>query len=199
MSWYTGLLKYDAHNQHFVQIKEDAKGRSLLNLEINTLSQQGDFLIMSIQNGDLKKYDIRKNILEDITLQSLRHTFTRFAIVYGDEIYAGTYDGLYVINEKTQSVKHFSQDLLNPSGLADNIVYSAYRDREGGLWIGTMYGGVNYLPNNTFAFRKYLPGYQENSLSSKRIRELTEDGHGNLWIGTEDAGLNVMSLDDHKI
>lgn len=199
VSWYTGLLKYDAHNQHFVQIKEDAKGRSLLNLEINTLSQQGDFLIMSIQNGDLKKYDVRKNILEDITLQSLRHTFTRFAIVYGDEIYAGTYDGLYVINEKTQSVKHFSQDLLNPSGLADNIVYSAYRDREGGLWIGTMYGGVNYLPNNTFAFRKYLPGYQENSLSSKRIRELTEDGHGNLWIGTEDAGLNVMSLDDHKI
>ena len=42
VSWYTGLLKYDAHNQHFVQIKEDAKGRSLLNLEINTLSQQGD-------------------------------------------------------------------------------------------------------------------------------------------------------------
>ena len=199
VSWYTGLLKYDAHNQHFVQIKEDAKGRSLLNLEINTLSQQGDFLIMSIQNGDLKKYDIRRNTLEDITLQSLRHTFTRFATVYGDEIYAGTYDGLYVINEKTQSVKHFSQDLLNPSGLADNIVYSAYRDREGGLWIGTMYGGVNYLPNNTFAFRKYLPGYQENSLSSKRIRELTEDGHGNLWIGTEDAGLNVMSLSDHKI
>ena len=46
---------------------------------------------MSIQNGDLKKYDVRKNILEDITLQSLRHTFTRFAIVYGDEIYASPY------------------------------------------------------------------------------------------------------------
>ena len=25
VSWYTGLLKYDAHNQHFVQIKEDAR------------------------------------------------------------------------------------------------------------------------------------------------------------------------------
>ena len=81
VSWYTGLLKYDAHNQNFVQIKEDAMGRSLLNMEINTLSQQGDFLIMSIQNGDLKKYNIRKSILEDITLQSLRHTFTRFATV----------------------------------------------------------------------------------------------------------------------
>lgn len=74
VSWYTGLLKYDAHNQHFVQIKEDAKGRSLLNLEINTLSQQGDFLIMSIQNGDLKKYDIRRNTLEDITLHCLSHS-----------------------------------------------------------------------------------------------------------------------------
>ena len=55
------------------------------------------------------------------------------------------------------------------------------------------------MPNNTFAFRKYLPGYQESSLSSKRIRELAEDGRGNLWIGTEDAGINVMSLSDHKI
>ncbi len=199
VSWYTGLLKYDARGRRFVQIKEDAGGRPLLDLEINTLSQQGDRLVMSIQNGDLKKYDFRRNKLEDVTLQSLRHTFTRFATVYGDEIYAGTYDGLYVINEKARSVRHFGQDLLNPSGLADNIVYSAYRDREGGLWVGTMYSGVNYLLNNTFAFRKYLPGYRENSLSSKRIRELAEDGRGNLWIGTEDAGINVMSLASHEV
>ena len=55
------FLSMTPHNQHFVQIKEDAKGRSLLNLEINTLSQQGDFLIMSIQNGDLKKYELLQN------------------------------------------------------------------------------------------------------------------------------------------
>lgn len=199
VSWYTGLLKYDHRNKRFIQKTEDANGRSLLGLEINTLSQQGDYLILSIQNGDLKKYDIKRNILEDITLQGLQHTFTRFATAYGDDIYAGTFDGLYIINEKTKSVKHFSQDLLNPSGLTDNIIYSVYRDKEGGLWVGTMYGGVNYLPNNTFAFRKYLPELQENSLSSRRIRELAEDTNGNLWIGTEDAGINVMNLSDHTI
>ncbi|MCD8318346.1 MAG: response regulator [Paraprevotella sp.] len=199
IAWYTGLLKYDEKAQKFKQITQDAHGNSLLNLEINTLSEQGDNLIMSIQNGNLKKYNFIKNELQEIDLQSLQHTFTRFATVYGDNIYAGTYDGLYILNEKKHSVTHFKQDLLNPSGLSDNIIYSVYRDREGGLWVGTMYGGVSYLPNNTFTFRKFLPGNSDHSLSSQRIRELAEDDKGNLWIGTEDAGLNVMSLKDHQI
>ena len=30
-------------------------------------------------------------------------------------------------------------------------------DREGGVWIGTFYGGVNYLPQEIKPFEKYYP------------------------------------------
>ncbi len=199
VAWYTGLFKFDRQKNIFRQITKDATGRSLLNIETNTLCQQGDYLIMAIQNGEMKKYNFKKNLLEDITLQDFKHTFVRGAAVYGDEIWVYTYDGLYVLNEKTRSVRCFRQDLLHPGSLSDNIVYSSYRDREGGTWIGTMYGGVNYLSNSTIHFNKYIPGYSPNTLSSKRIREITEDGDGNIWIGTEDAGISILSLKDRHI
>lgn len=199
VAWYTGLFKFDPKTNKFRQITEDATGRSLLNIETNTLNQQGDYLIMAIQNGEVKKYNFRKNLLEDITLQNFKHTFVRDAAVYGDEIWVCTYDGLYVLNEKQNTVRHFTQDLLKPGSLSDNIAYSIYRDREGGTWIGTMFGGVNYLANRTIHFNKYLPGYQPNTLSSKRIREIAEDKNGNIWIGTEDAGINILSLKDQRI
>ena len=56
-----------------------------------------------------------------------------------------------------------------------------------------MYGGVDFLTQNDFTFKKYLSGQSANSLSSSRIRELAEDQNGNLWIGTEDAGINSLS------
>lgn len=199
VAWYTGLFKFDPQKDTFRQITTDAAGRTLLNIETNTLSQQGDYLIMAVQNGEVKKYNFRKNLLEDVTLQNFKHTFVRDAAAYGDEIWVCTYDGLYVLNEKQGSVKHFYQDLLKPGSLSDNIAYSIYRDREGGTWVGTMFGGVNYLANRTIHFNKYLPGYKENTLSSKRIREITEDRNGNIWIGTEDEGINILSLKDQRI
>lgn len=198
-TWNTGLFRYDPAKDQFIQFTKDAHGRSLLGLETNTISQQGDHLIMAIQTGELKKYDFKRSILEDITLQTFRHTFVRNATAYGDEIWVGTYNGLYILNEKTGAVKHFTQDQFKTFGLSDNIIYSIYRDREGGIWLGTMFGGANYLVNRTFNFKKYLPEYQENSLPSKRIREMAEDSQGNLWIGTEDAGINILSLKDSRI
>lgn len=199
VAWYTGILKYDPEKRQFQQIARDSRGQSLLGLETNTISQQGDYLVMSLQNGGLRKWNRKRNLLQEVGVQDLTHTFTRFAAAMDDEIYAGTYDGLYVINEKTRSVRHFRQSLSDPSGLSDNIIYSLYRDREGGLWIGTMYGGVSYLPRNTFMFRKYLPRPGHNSFSSRRVRELTCDAKGNLWIGTEDAGLNVLAAGKGKV
>ncbi len=199
VSWYTGILKYNPQTQTFVQITQDSTGKSLLGLEVNTLSLQHDYIIMSVQNGDLKKYNTRKNLLTDITLQSFKNTFTRFATVYGDEIYAGTHDGLYILNEKKGTVEHFKQNLLNPSTLSDDIICTIYKDNEDGLWLGTMFGGVNYQPKNTLVFQKHLHDTEKKTLSSCRIREITEDIKGNLWIGTENAGLSFMPLHTHQL
>lgn len=83
--------------------------------------------------------------------------------------------------------------------LSDNSIYSIYKDYEGGIWIGTMFGGVNYLPNRILTFAKYVPGSDPYSLNTKRIRGLAEDNNGCIWIGTEDNGVNVLDPRTGKV
>ena len=47
---------------------------------------------------------------------------------------------------------------MRPFSLSDKIIYTIYRDREGGIWLGTMFGGVDYLPHHDLLFDKYVPG-----------------------------------------
>ena len=40
--------------------------------------------------------------------------------------------------------------------LSDKMIYSMCQDSEGGIWIGTLFGGVNYLPNRNLQFDKFV-------------------------------------------
>lgn len=46
--------------------------------------------------------------------------------------------------------------MLQPFSLSDDIIYTMYQDRQGGIWLGTMFGGANYLSKRRFTFESYL-------------------------------------------
>lgn len=104
------------------------------------------------------------------------------------ELWIGTEAGIYVYSTDKQTLKKITQNMADPYSLSSNAVYSVYKDREGGIWAGTYFGGVNYLPAS-YTFEKYYPITGANSLPGKAVREFREDAAGNIWIGTEDAGL----------
>ena len=59
------------------------------------------------------------------------------------------------------------------------------------MWIGTYFGGVNYLPpSSSLIFDKFYPIGDSDQLSGKAVREFVQDENGIIWIGTEDQGLN---------
>lgn len=58
---------------------------------------------------------------------------------------------------------------LSLSACLTNIIYTMYEDDEGGMWLGTMFGGVNYLPNRGLIFEKYVP------LNTRAIVEFQEN------------------------
>lgn len=198
-TWEAGLLKYNAGTGSFEQYKTDKNGQSLTDLNINTLSDDGEWLIMGIQDGYVMKYHPTNNILADLDWVDLRHTYVRNALYARNRIWVGTHDGLYIINEKEKKVVHLKDDITNPSGITDNIIYTSYQDKEGGIWLGTMFEGVNYLPNRELTFERYAPGFSPHSLSSRRISELAETKDGIIWIGTEDGGLNKLNLNTQQI
>jgi sugar lactone lactonase YvrE len=67
------------------------------------------------------------------------------------------------------------------------------RDKQGTIWAGTYYGGVNYFNPEKDVFTFYNSGQGPTQLSYPIIGNMAEDGVGNLWICTEGGGLNCLN------
>jgi signal transduction histidine kinase len=72
-------------------------------------------------------------------------------------------------------------------GLRGRAASDLFRDREGGLWVATVDGGLGYLPPQWRAFSMYrhIPG-DPASLAHDRVRALALAADGTLWVGGAD-------------
>jgi len=73
------------------------------------------------------------------------------------------------------------------NALNDNYLHSLFVDREGALWIGSYFGGVNYVTPTQIQFIHY--DCRNTSLKAKVISVFAEGEDGNLWIGSDDNGV----------
>lgn len=89
---------------------------------------------------------------------------------------------------------HFEEPFIS-----NRFVYPIYKDNEGGLWIGTYYGGINYASPNRNYFTSYVHNKYENSISGNVVSCFCEDKQGNIWIGTDDGGLNCFNVKTEKV
>lgn len=188
-----GLFRYNRSEDKFEQHCVDKTGFSLEGKNINAICDYGDWIAMAVHEGEVMKYNPKTNLLMKINIPDIGHTFVRNVACFDNELWVGTQEGLFVVNEKKNKIAHLKQDLMRPFSLSDKIIYTMYQDREGGIWLGTMFGGVNYLPHYDLLFDKYVPGSDGNSLTTKRVREIVSDNNGNIWLGTEDDGVNQVT------
>lgn len=98
--------------------------------------------------------------------------------------------GIYIFNMTDRSITHLQKSLTNEYTISDNAVYSLTRDREGGMWATTFFGGINYLPKEYIPFKCYIGGKTHPGMQGNAVREICPDQYGNLWLGTEDNGIN---------
>lgn len=199
-SWNSGIFHYDENRDTFLNIRYDANGRSLYGLQMNTLAQMNNKLIISIQNGRLMEYDMRQNTLDFIDRVDLKSTIVRNAAVYGHEIWIGTHNGLYIYDTKTEKVTHIQHNHMQMprSLLSDNIIYCTYCDQEGGVWLGTMFGGADCLRQESKAFKHLYKDDFGNMLSGYRIRDIIEH-NGGIYVGTEDNGISRIDMTTGRI
>ena len=101
----------------------------------------------------------------------------------------GSDDGLLEANLLTGERTLYRNDRKDPASLSDKFVYPVARDHEGGMWVGTYYGGVNYVsPNNDqFSFRS-LAGLVDAD-EDYIVSCFCEDPDGTVWIGSDNGGL----------
>lgn len=166
---------------------------NIYDLRIETLLEAGRELYLGTYNKGLFKLNKETREITPVLIKD-EHDNTLYIHALmrtgQQEIWIGTETGLYIYNEETHTYTHLVQSYIDKFALSDNAVYSFCEDRNGGRWIGTYFGGVNYLPKAYTPFDKYYPLDTDHTISGKAVREFAEDSHGYIWIGTEDAGLN---------
>lgn len=112
-----------------------------------------------------------------------------------NEYWIASESGIFIYNRITRLAVNLRKSLTNEYAIADNAVYSLLKDKEGGMWVGSFFGGINYLPKEYTCFKSYVGGKTHPEMLGNAVREICPDQYGNLWLGTEDNGINKYNLE----
>lgn len=107
--------------------------------------------------------------------------------------FIGSDEGLTIFNTITQESFLYNQYGEGNESLSDKFIYPMLKDREGGVWIGTYYNGVNYLPPYCGQFHGYSGADNFPFFNGQIISRFCEGENGEIWIGSDDAGVSCFS------
>jgi len=108
---------------------------------------------------------------------------------FGDKIYIGSRDGLYVVNQSSGF-----QDVLQIP-LEEKNIYSLTSDSEGNIWVGTINGLFIIRPDNTI-----IPfELDKNDFQSKTVLGLLESKNGDIWTSTMNGVYQIQIPDKNQL
>ncbi|MDE6089777.1 MAG: response regulator [Duncaniella sp.] len=101
----------------------------------------------------------------------------------------GGNSGLFQYNSVTGECREISLSGANTPLQVNDAVYSILSDREGGLWVGGYFAGLNYTHGNVRNFTHYRLADLRSDPTGSVAGKMIEDGKRNLWVATENRGL----------
>lgn len=186
------LARYDSKTQQFHYYSSPEVVRNANTIE-TICENAGNSLLVGTSLTGLKKFDILHSTWSSMALlpSGNDRLFIRSILKAGrDEYWVGSEAGLFIFNNSTDSIRHLHKITGDNYSLTDNAIYSLCKDKEGGIWVGTYFGGINYFPNHLMRFEKFFPKPDAGSIHGSVVREMVQDRYGKIWIGTEDKGLS---------
>ena len=115
-----------------------------------------------------------------------------------ENIWFGTFTGLNKYNPISNQFEVYARNPL-PGSMTHSSVFPVYKDRQGTIWLGTYYGGVNYFNPETDIFTVYAANNSRNDcLNYPFVGNMVEDKDNNIWICTEGGGLNFFDRKTKK-
>lgn len=110
-------------------------------------------------------------------------------------VWFGTFDGLQMYNPYTDTYRVYRPNTY-PGCITHQSVFSLYYDRQGTIWIGSYYGGINYFNQKKDIFRFYPSDASSPvCLDFPIVGQIIEDRQHDLWICTDGGGINRLHRD----
>lgn len=156
----------------------------------------GDHFLASTSDGEVKLIDPHRRTsttIFDCTDDAEGRYVTSLIERVPGEYWVGTRGGIYIYSEGEDAISHISHSDSERMSISSSIVSSLFADREGNVWVGTYYSGLNLWRDTRSAYYLLYPTDDPGSMKGKIVRALTL--HNNeIWVGTEDGGLNSLTL-----
>lgn len=198
-----GLLRYNIHTdkmepvEGLFSLQDNPENEILSILE----DKKGNLWLGTWLDGirlyNKQSYD--KTVFLNLQDKDYYVSHIRALFQYTDHsLLIGADDGLYLFDLNSYAARRIDIP-QSKNSLSDQNVYSIAKDREGGIWIGTYFGGINYLNVTLQSIETYYPGDTSGMLSGKAVSQFCEDKDGNMWIATEDGGVNYFNAKTKQI
>ena len=153
-----GICRYDKTKDDFVQVLEETgvfRGKG-----VYAMLSCKESLFVALHEGRLLRYNKETGTLALHDFPEVDNVMIRCLMMPKDEeLWVGTNNGVYIYNLLTENCTVFRNDSFDSHSLSCNTVTDMYIDKEKGIWVGTLYGGLNYqrtdgsgiMPNNLSA------------------------------------------------
>lgn len=193
-----GLICYDLNGKRIESYTSFLNQKESGNLKINSILVLDDNIWFSVGTNTLAVLDSKtKQIKTYNSTEQNIGTIRAISDFSERELLVGSDNGLYIFNTMDGEFTRVDNPLDSRS-LSDQSIYAILKDAEGGFWISTYLGGVNYLAQQTKIFDYYYPSYDPTLSSGKVISQFCEDENRNIWIGAQD-GLKFFNNDNQRL
>ncbi len=184
-----GIYKLNKSTDRFEPFR--IKGDNAIDGGMAMMAQRdGSILVGTWDKGLYQVYpDGTAEQLINGTLSNAVHHIHTLYDDRGLSVLVGSDDGMVEYDLQKRSWRMLSE-VDNPSRSSrERFVYSIASDREGGLWVGTFYGGVNYMPSKHYEDRFHAYEAGEKGLNGNVVGRFCEDAQHRIWVATDDAGV----------
>lgn len=199
-SHHNGLICFNKDGQ-YIRSYEPEKSNKSTSSEVRALCYQDDIIWFGMGTDRFYKLNLITGNMNLVGLRGDNSEVSNIRSIFPytkNQLWLGGDNGLYLFDIKSEQFSRID-NIEDPKGLSDQFVCDMVRDREGGIWVSTYFGGVNFLPKNFYLFEHYRPLDKDRSISGKAISAFREDENGNVWIATEDGGLNYLNNQTKEI
>lgn len=133
---------------------------------------------------------VTRHLAPSASTRGINHIHSLMEFAPG-QLAIGSDEGLLFYDVATKAVDFHGEGVYD---LSSRFVYPLLKDREGGLWAGTYYGGINYHSPFAGQFKGYTHNrYNPNTVGGKVIGRFCEDANRNIWMASDDGGISCFN------
>lgn len=107
-----------------------------------------------------------------------------------DEFWIGTDNGIMVYDRASGTKTWIKENPMDSHSISASYVMNLFADREGNVWAGTFYKGLNLWQNRQGAYDLFYDNSSPGSMKGNIVRSIVSKDDRYIWIGTEDGDLD---------